>query len=123
MNKVMFVLIGFLLVGLGLVLFVLVVFVCVQEGFEMVEVEGVYDVGMIIDLYVYLFKGKMVGVVFLILDVVGWGDVDDVEVWYLCDQGQVVVGLDLFSYLQGLEQYFNDCVYVIVDIEDLLGWL
>lgn len=123
MNKAMLALTGLLLVGPGLALSALAAPARAQEGPEMVEAEGAYDAGMITDPHVYLPKGKMAGVVFLISDAAGWGDADDAEARHLRDQGQAVVGLDLPSYLQGLEQHPNDCAYAIADIEDLSGRL
>ncbi|RWR31468.1 virulence factor family protein [Sinirhodobacter populi] len=80
-----------------------------------------FDTGMIEGPQIYRPMGQPRGVVFLISDAQGWGAADEAEAKALTSRGMAVVGLDLPSYLKGLEKHPDDdtCAYAIADIEEL----
>lgn len=80
-----------------------------------------FDSGTIVAPRVYQPDGQPSDVVFLISDIAGWSATDETEAQSLQKRGIAVIGLDLPSYLAGLEKHPDDdtCAYAISDIEEL----
>lgn len=80
-----------------------------------------FDSGTILSPHVYQPDGQPSNIVFLISDIGGWSASDEAEAQSLKERGVAVIGLDLPSYLAGLEKHPDDdtCAYAISDIEEL----
>ncbi|MCQ8783224.1 virulence factor family protein [Mangrovibrevibacter kandeliae] len=78
-----------------------------------------YDTGLIPSPKILLPQSAPKAAVVLISDSDGWGAADDGAAATLVGAGDVVIGIDLPSYLKSIEADDGDCTYLVSDIESL----
>jgi type IV secretory pathway VirJ component len=78
-----------------------------------------YETGMLGNPDIRLPEGPAAATVFLFSDMDGWNWQERRVAFALREQGAVVVGIDLPSYLARLEADKGDCVYLVWDMETL----